>query len=514
MELGAAVAGAALVVDPGAEPAGGAQHRHLGRIALRLRRPRRGGRCCRPPSRSPGRAAEAGPGRAASLSRSSSPPGSQIRVARIRFSVSVPVLSVQITSVEPSVSTALRRLTTAPWRTSPRTPTARASVITGSSPSGTLPTSSPIANTTASENGSPAPKAASGTKAMPIATAIAAISQATRRTWRSSGLSSTSTRCESAAIRPSSVAIPVAKTSARASPAGAGGAAEDEVARLQARGIGVRLDRRRARPAPTRRSGSRGRPRSRPRRGGRRRRCGRPPRSAARRRGPGRRRRPAVSRPSRSTLACCGQVALQRLDRALGLRSWTKAKAALRTITTTTAIATGAIPAIAASAAAPQSSSASGWVNCRASSRGQRRPWRRSQPVRAVVQQAPLGLAAGKSFHRPSYRRRGSRSGRCLEDAAPAPSGVGAGAFGGSRGVRHTNSSQWRRPHPLRREVCAGTGAATSSETIGFVAMPSISPSGDWSASPHHDLCWALNGHRGKPHSSVGTHRNSLRSPA
>ena len=45
---------------------------------------------------------------------------------------------------------------------------------------------------------------------MPRMTAIAAISQATRRTWRSSGLSSASTRSESEAIRPSSVRIPVA----------------------------------------------------------------------------------------------------------------------------------------------------------------------------------------------------------------------------------------------------------------------------------------------------------------
>lgn len=35
-------------------------------------------------------------------------------VTRMWFSVTVPVLSVQITVVEPSVSTALRRLTTAP----------------------------------------------------------------------------------------------------------------------------------------------------------------------------------------------------------------------------------------------------------------------------------------------------------------------------------------------------------------------------------------------------------------
>ena len=141
--------------------------------------------------------------------------------------------------MEPSVSTALRRLTTAPWRTSSRTPTASASVITGSRPSGTLPTSSPTANTTASLSDSPAPSIAIGTNAIPVTTAISAISQATRRTWCSSGLSSFSTRSESAAMRPSSVRIPVANTTARASPSGARRPAEHEVARLQQRQVDV-----------------------------------------------------------------------------------------------------------------------------------------------------------------------------------------------------------------------------------------------------------------------------------
>jgi integrase len=60
---------------------------------------------------------------------------------RIRFSVRVPVLSVQITSVVPSVSTALSRLTTAPRLASARTTTESDSVTTGSSPSGTVPAS-------------------------------------------------------------------------------------------------------------------------------------------------------------------------------------------------------------------------------------------------------------------------------------------------------------------------------------------------------------------------------------
>ncbi len=55
-------------------------------------------------------------------------------------------------------------------------------------------------------------------KTTPSATATAAISQATRRTWLSSGLGSWVTRSDSAAIRPSSVAMPVAKTTPWASP--------------------------------------------------------------------------------------------------------------------------------------------------------------------------------------------------------------------------------------------------------------------------------------------------------
>ena len=100
----------------------------------------------------------------------------------MRFSVSVPVLSVQITVVEPRVSTALSRLTSAPWRARARTPTPNASVIVGRSPSGTLPTSKPIANTAAAENDKPAASVPSGRNASPITTATSAMIQATRRT--------------------------------------------------------------------------------------------------------------------------------------------------------------------------------------------------------------------------------------------------------------------------------------------------------------------------------------------
>ncbi len=73
-----------------------------------------------------------------------SPRGVQTAAARIRFSVSVPVLSVQMTVVEPSVSTAREPLDErAPSARAARTPTARARVMVGSSPSGTLATMQP-----------------------------------------------------------------------------------------------------------------------------------------------------------------------------------------------------------------------------------------------------------------------------------------------------------------------------------------------------------------------------------
>ena len=64
--------------------------------------------------------------------------------------------------------------------------------------------------------------------------------------------------------------------------------------------------------------------------------------------------------PSRTTTACVGNNFRSASTARSACCSWAKAKPALRTITTTTAIATGTIPATAASTAAPQSRSASG----------------------------------------------------------------------------------------------------------------------------------------------------------
>ncbi len=151
-------------------------------------------------------------------STASSPVDVATATARMRFSVRVPVLSVQITVVEPSVSTADRRFTIAPRLARIRTPAASASVMVGRRPSGTFATRSPTAKMAACGNESPAANMPSGRKAAPTANATRAITQAIRRTWRSSGLCSTSWHVDKAAIRPSSVCMPVAWTTAVASP--------------------------------------------------------------------------------------------------------------------------------------------------------------------------------------------------------------------------------------------------------------------------------------------------------
>ena len=149
--------------------------------------------------------------------RSNSLSGSHSRLTRMRFSVSVPVLSVQITVVDPRVSTAASRLTTAPRCASSRTPTASASVMVGSSPSGTLATSSPIEKLIAAVQPSPAASPA-GRKAMANRTATIAMIQVALRTLSSNGLGSLVPRCDNAAMRPSSVCMPVWVTTVIASP--------------------------------------------------------------------------------------------------------------------------------------------------------------------------------------------------------------------------------------------------------------------------------------------------------
>ena len=120
----AAPAFASLGIDVGAERSGRDQHGHLRRISRVAFVAVEAGVVARGAvSASARRAASCEPfaGSAASSPVSvTSALGVQTAVGRMRFSVSVPVLSVQITSVVPSVSTALSRLTSAPRRASAR----------------------------------------------------------------------------------------------------------------------------------------------------------------------------------------------------------------------------------------------------------------------------------------------------------------------------------------------------------------------------------------------------------
>ena len=83
-------------------------------------------------------------------------PASQMSRTVISFWVSVPVLSVQMTVVQPSVSTAERRLISALRLAMRCTPMARDSVTVGSSPSGTKATIMPMAKMKLSARSTPA----------------------------------------------------------------------------------------------------------------------------------------------------------------------------------------------------------------------------------------------------------------------------------------------------------------------------------------------------------------------
>ena len=294
----------------------------------------------------------------------------------MRFSVSVPVLSVQITSVEPSVSTALRRLTSAPRRASSRTATASASVITGSSPSGTLPSSRPTAKTMLFLGDRPAPKIATGTNATAIAIAIAAINQATLRTCVSSGLGSSLTRSDNAAMRPSSVRIPVANTTPRACPPVALVPLKSRsCAAIRATLASIRSAERSTgadSPLSVERSTSTAPEIKRM--------------SAAMRSpsststmSPGTSSTAVISCEvrSRSTRAFCGRNCAKASTARSACICWIRANSAFSAITSSTAMATVSLPTANDSAAASHSSSASGWLSWRASSAGHFIPPRR-----------------------------------------------------------------------------------------------------------------------------------------
>ena len=130
----------------------------------------------------------------------------------------MPVLSDAITVALPSVSTAVSRRTIAPRAAISRAPSASAIVTVAASPSGTAATATetPTRNASSSEDprASIAPPSASVTT-----TPKPTIRRVSAPTRRCSGVGGGFARSVRPAISPSSVADPVAVTSARRSPA-------------------------------------------------------------------------------------------------------------------------------------------------------------------------------------------------------------------------------------------------------------------------------------------------------
>ena len=131
--------------------------------------------------------------------------------------VSVPVLSVQMTVVEPSASTASSRLTSARRRAMRRTPMASDTDSVAGSPSGTSATITPSANTNADTSGWPVCSRRAN-RAAPIATASADTRRAMTATSRCNGVFVRGAWSASRKIRPNSVTAPVAYTTALPAP--------------------------------------------------------------------------------------------------------------------------------------------------------------------------------------------------------------------------------------------------------------------------------------------------------
>ena len=136
---------------------------------------------------------------------------------RMRFSVSVPVLSVQIYVTEPSVSTAGKRRMRACCFTIRRAPRARDTVTTAGSASGMAATARLRAVMNISRMGSPRTSPAVKMMMQTMATVTAKRRPRTARRCCSGVADSDSSR-KSVAMRPSSVRMPVATTTPQPRP--------------------------------------------------------------------------------------------------------------------------------------------------------------------------------------------------------------------------------------------------------------------------------------------------------
>lgn len=130
----------------------------------------------------------------------------------ISLRVSVPVLSVQITEVAPSVSTAGSLRITALRAAIRCTPIASVMVMTAGSPSGITPTDSATTASSASLQSKPRASVAKAKSAAAQASTTKVKLRAKRSIWRRSGGVAVSTSWSSRPIRPISVRGPVATT--------------------------------------------------------------------------------------------------------------------------------------------------------------------------------------------------------------------------------------------------------------------------------------------------------------
>jgi hypothetical protein len=150
---------------------------------------------------------------AAAANRSCSGETLQISRTRIAPVVSVPVLSVQMTVAHPSVSTAGKRRISTRRAAIRCTPTASAIVTIAGRPSGTAATARATAESNTSSALRPCSSPAPATAATTATQAYSSVRPTSARR-RCSGVSDTTTVARRCAIRPSSVPMPVAVTSA------------------------------------------------------------------------------------------------------------------------------------------------------------------------------------------------------------------------------------------------------------------------------------------------------------
>ena len=197
--------------------------------------------------------------------------------------------------------------------------------------------------------------------------------------------------------------------------------------------------------------------------------------------------------PSRSTRARSGRNAASASTARSACSSWTKEKAAFRTITAAIAIASFGVPLAQASAAASASSSASGWVNCPASSPGQLaappgqlvgpgdlQPSRRFAAGQAARSRAQVPEQLRHRLHR--IRRRGQLAGTRGDAIRPA-------AIECRRGPRPGPAGHPRTPSLRRGGRPGSDGRATAGSWRTWVVMiptprrvrpPPVGPDGPW----------------------------------